>query len=172
MRKHIQATTEELTLEEMEAELAQHFAELDKKLDDFMSGRIKKFRKFEEGQYTYIERHSIQSMWNDYIKWFNKDVTDFKDGFQSWDPDGVMYILYKNGKTITISESDWPENKRIPVDGIDSVIYDAGWGTAVAGPHVQLINYREAVDYGKWGYRDIEQRYYDEDDIRAEFTDL
>jgi len=171
MKKYIQAT-EDPTPEEMEAELEQHFAELNKRLEAFMSGRVNKLRKFEDGKYTYIERHSIQSMWNDYIKWFNNDVRDFQDGFQSWDSDDVMTILYKNGKTIRIAPDSWPENKRIPVDGIDSIILDGGWGTAVAGPHVELINYREAVDYGKWGYRDIEQRYYDEDDIRAEFTEL
>ena len=171
MIKYIHAS-EEPTPKEMEAELEQHFAELNKKLDAFMAGRIKKLRKFEDGNYTYIERHSVQGMWNDYIKWFNKDVQDFGDGFQSWDSDDTMYILYKNGKTITGSYDSWPEDKKIPVDGIDSIILDGGWGTAIAGPHVKLENYREVVDYGKYGYRDIEQRYYDEDDIRAEFTDL
>lgn len=172
MKRYIQSTEENLTPEQMEEELSQHFAEVNKKLDAFMSGRIRKFRKFEDGQFAYIERHTIQGIWNDYIKWFNQDVKDYGDGFQSWDPDGMMHILYKNGKQITISPDFWPEDKRIPVDGIDSIIYDAGWGTAVAGPHVELVNYREVVDYGKWGYRDVEQRYYDDDDIRAEFTDV
>ena len=171
MKRYIKSTEENLTPEQMEEELAQHFAELNKELEEFMSGRIKKLRKFEDGKYTYIERHSIQGMYNDYIKWFNKDVQDYKDGFQSWDTDDTMYILYKNGKTVTISYDSWPEDKKIPVDGIDSIILDGGWGTAVAGPHVELVNYRELVDYGKWGYKDIEQRYYDDDDIRAEFVD-
>ena len=149
--------------------MAQHFAELNAKLDKFMEGRIKKFRKFEDGQWIYIERHSIQDMYNDYIKWFNKSVSDSGDGFECWDPDDCMNILYKDGKIRTI-DPQWDDGtKKISVDNIDSIILNGGWGTAVAGPHIKLYNYREVVDYGKWGYKSVEQRYNDDDDIRAEF---
>ena len=169
MKRVIVATTE-LTDEQMEAEMAEHFAELDAKLEKFMEGRIRKMRKFEDGQWTYIERHSIQQMWNDYIKWFNKSIDDSGDGFESWDPDDTMHILYKNGKIRTLNPQWDDGTKKISVDNIDSIILDGGWGTAVAGPHVRLYNYREEVDYGKYGYKSVEQRYHDEDSIRADFT--
>lgn len=159
----------ELTDEQMEAEMAQHFAELDAKLEKFMEGRVKKFKKFEDDRWTYIERHSIQSLYNDYIKWFNKSVDDSGDGFDSWDPDDMMHILYKNGKIRTINPQWDDGTKKISIDNIDSIIINGGWGTAVAGPHIRLYNYREEVDYGKYGYRSVAQRYNDDDDIRADF---
>ena len=169
MKRYI-AATEELTDEQMEAELSEHFKEVDAKLDAFMQGRINKMRRFELEGFNYIERHSVNDMINSYIRWFNEGVRDYKDGFYQWDPDDYMSILYNDGRIIHVDVNGWDGDKKIKTDGINSIIVDGGWGTAVAGPSIELYNYREVVPYGKWGYKDVKSRYYDSDDIRADFT--
>lgn len=169
--KRMILSTEELTEEEMQAELDAHFAELNKKIENFQKGRAKRLTKFEDGNYTYIERQSLEAMINNYIRWFNINVKEEGDGFASdWDDDDWLYILYKDGKIREINPQEDDGTKRIKVDGIDSMIVNGSWGSAYAGPHVRIYNMREEVDYGKYGYKDIEQRYKDDDDLRLEFT--
>lgn len=159
------------TDEEMTAELNQHFSELNKKIAEFnRPGRTKRWTSIEIAGIP-IERHSVQDLYNNYIKYFNRNVDDYGDGFAAdWDPDDVMIILYKNGKARRINPADDDGKKKISIDNIDSIIIDGSWGSAFAGPHVEIYNYREVVDYGKWGYKDLEQRYNDEDSIRLDFS--
>lgn len=153
----------------MEQEMQEHFRELNDRLNKFHSyGRVNKLRKFEEG-YNYLERHSVESLVNDYIRWYNRNISEGGNGLDSWDSDDTMSILYKDGHIRTISVQDDDGTKKIATDNIDSIIVDGGWGTAYAGPHIKLYNYREAVDYGKWGYKDVSQRYNDDDSIRVDF---
>ena len=153
----------------MQEDLNDHFSELNADLNRFMSGKVSKWRKFERG-YTYLERHSLDSMIKNYIVYFNRNVKEEGDGFASdWDSDDWMSILYKDGTIRQINPQEDDGTRRIKLDGIDSIIVEGSWGTAFAGPHVQLYNLRETTDYGKWGYKDIEQRYLDDDDIRVDF---
>lgn len=87
-----------------------------------------------------------------------------------WEPDGCLNILYNDGSTRYVSESWEDGTRRIKTEGINSMIYESDWGTAYAGKCIKIYNMREAVDYGKWGYKDLEQRYNDFDDIRVEFN--
>lgn len=118
--------------------------------------RTSRFRKFEKSN-LYLEHHSIQSLINNYIKYFNQNVSDYGDGFATdWDPDDTMDILYKNGTLRTVSP-DWDDGtKKIKVDGIDSIILNGGWGTAFAGPSIMFEDYTV---------------YDDIPDIRVEFAD-
>lgn len=158
-----------MTDEEMEAEMQQDFSRFNAKLSELTKGdRLKGHRKFEEG-YNYIERHSVQSLINDYIRWWNREISEGGNGLDVWDRDDTMYILYKDGKVRTISEQDDDGTRKISVDNIDSIIIDGSWGYAYAGPHVRIYNYREAVEYGKWGYKDVAQRYNDDNVVRLDF---
>ena len=125
-------------------------------LAQFARGRTAGFKKFEKYG-LYFEKHSIQSMIHNYIRWYNENVRESGNGYATdWDPDDRMVILYKNGKTREISP-EWDEgDKLIPTDGIDSIILDGSWGTAFAGPSIV--------------FRD-ETAYDDIIDIRADFAD-
>ena len=161
------ASSTRMTDEEMEAELQQDFDELNKKIATFMRKRPP--ASFESDN-CYIEHYSIERIIYDYIRCFNENVRDYGNGFETdWDDDAIMHILYKNGTVRCVSVGYDDGTKRIKTDGIEAVIYDSGWGTAYAGKCV-IYNMRETVDYGKWGYKDIEQRYNDFDDIRVGFA--
>ena len=118
-------------------------------------GRVHRFKKFEKDN-LYLEHHSIQSLINNYIKYFNINVAEEGDGFASdWDPDDVMHILYKNG-TVRDIGIGWDEGTRkISTDGIDSIIVSGSWGDAFAGPSII--------------FRD-ETVYDDLPDIRVDFS--
>ena len=116
--------------------------------------RIRGFRKFEKYG-MYFEKHSIQSLINDRIRYFNENVREYGDGFATdWDEDDWMTILYKDGKIRQINPDCDEGNRRISTDNIDSIIVDGSWGTAFAGPHI--------------GFRD-ETTYPDIPDIRVDF---
>jgi len=110
---------------------------------DFVEGRRgqRKFSKLElDG--IYLERHSIQSLINNYIRYFNRNVSDYGNGFEAdWDPDDWMYILYKNGRVRTINPEEDEGTRKISVDNIDSIILDGSWGTAFAGPSITVEDY-------------------------------
>lgn len=110
--------------------------------------RLQGHKSFEYGN-TIIERHSIQSMINDYIRWFNQSVDDCGDGYDQWDTDDVMHILYNDGHMETIGP-DWHDgNKKIKTDGINSIILYGSWGDAVAGPCIKWENntyYDDIID--------------------------
>lgn len=166
----------ELTDAEMERELQEHFKKVNALLDRFMAQRG-------EGQnleamdtegvldagFVQMEKHNVKDIVKTYIDDFNDNVEKYGDGFEYYDPDQTISILYRNGKQVYIGVDWWDGKKKIPTANIDSVIVDGGWGTAVAGKNVQLVNYREATDYGRYGYRNVRARYDDWDDIRAEF---
>lgn len=117
--------------------------------------RIKRFQKFEKYG-IYLEKHSVEDMIKDYIRWFNQNIREGGNGFDSdWDSDDTMDILYKNGKIRTINPEFDEGTKRISVDGIDSIILNGGWGTAFAGPSITFEDYTV---------------YCDIIDIRPEFT--
>ena len=116
-----------------------------------------------------IEKDSVKNLIEYYIKPFNDDLKAYGDGFLYWDPDQTVSILYKGGKIINVSLDWWDESKRIPVSGIDSIIVDGGWGTAVGGKNIRLYNTREEWEYGKYGYKSVRSRYEDFNDIRADF---
>lgn len=105
-------------------------------VERWAQGRVHRFKKFEKDN-LYLEHHSIQSLINNYVKYFNRNVAEEGDGFAAdWDPDDVMHILYKNGKIRTISP-DWDEGiRKISTDAVDSIIVDGSWGTAFAGPSI------------------------------------
>ena len=161
----------ELTDEQMEQELKEHFAEIDAQIEAFLSGPVRKLRTLKIG-HCYLERRSIQDMYNLFIKYFNRDISEFGNGFEEWDEDDTMHILYKNGQIRTISPQ-WDEGKKkISAENIDSIILNGSWGTAVAGPSIMIYNMREQIGYkpeDPWGYQDVEERYNDFDDIRADF---
>jgi len=110
---------------------------------DLVEGRRgqRKFSKLElDG--IYLERHSIQSLINNYIRYFNRNVSDYGNGFEAdWDPDDWMHILYKNGRVRTINPEEDEGTRKISVDNIDSIILDGSWGTAFAGPSITVEDY-------------------------------
>lgn len=116
-----------------------------------------------------MEKDSVKDLIENYIKPFNDDLKYHGDGFLYWDPDQTIYILYKDGKSLIISPDSWNESKKIPTSGIDSVIVEGGWGTAVGGKNIRLYNTREEWEYGKYGYKSVKSRYEDFNDIRADF---
>lgn len=165
-------SSEELTDEDMEAEMSSHFADLNSKLNKFQAGKLHKFKRYED-EHINIERMSLDEMIRNYVRWFNINVKECGYGFETdWDDDDWLYILYKDGTQRTINPSVDDGTKRIKVDGIDSMIIDGSWGSGYAGPHVRIVNYREAVGYrdtDKYGYSSVTQRYNDMDDLRLEF---
>lgn len=167
------SSSEDLTDEEMEAELSSHFADLNSKLDKFQAGKLHRFKRYED-EHINIERMSLDEMIRNYVKYFNINVRESGYGFETdWDDDDWLYILYKDGTQRTVNPSVDDGTKRIKINGIDSMIVDGSWGSAYAGPHVQIINYREQVGYkdtDKYGYGSVAQRYNDMDDLRLEFT--
>ena len=164
----------ELTDEQMEQELKEHFAEIDAQIEAFLSGpvRVNKKKTLKIG-HNYFERCSIQKMWDDYLKYFNRYVKENGYGFEyDWDEDDMMHILYKNGTIRTLNPAIDDGKKKVSIDNIDSIILNGSWGTAVAGPTIIMYNRRETVPYrpeDPWGYRDVKERYNDFDDIRADF---
>lgn len=116
-----------------------------------------------------VEKHSVKNLIEDYIKPFNEDLRSYGDGFTYWDPDQAVSILYKDGRILYISLDWWDESRKIPTSGIDSIIVDGGWGTAVGGKNIRLYNTREEWEYGKYGYKTVKSRYEDFNDIRADF---
>ena len=116
--------------------------------------RIKKFAKFEKYG-IYLEKHSIEDLLRDYVHWFNKEIREGRNGFDSWNPDDTMHILYKNGRIRTISPESDEGTKKISIDNIDSIIVLGDWGDAFAGPSITFEDYTV--------YDDIV-------DIRPEFT--
>ena len=107
----------------------------------FVEGRVHKFKKFEKGG-IYLEHHSVENLIRDYIRYFNRNVGDYGDGFAAdWDDDTWMQILYKNGKVREINPQVDEGKRRISTDGIDSIIVDGGWGTAFAGPSIAVEDY-------------------------------
>ena len=166
----------ELTDDEMERELQEHFAKVDALLDRFMAqrGQGKNLEDMDtegvlDAGFVQMEKHNVKDIVKTYIDDFNENVDRFGDGFEYYDPDQTISILYRNGKQISVSVDWWDGKKKIPTANIDSVIVDGGWGTAVAGKNVKLVNYREETGYGRYGYRNVKARYDDWDDIRAEF---
>lgn len=116
---------------------------------------VRGFSKFEKDG-LLLEHHSINSLYNNYIKYFNRNVREEGNGFASdWDSDDFMYILYKNGSVREINPDADEGTKAIKTDGIDSIIVDGGWGTAFAGPSITFEDYTV---------------YDDIPDIRVEFS--
>lgn len=162
-----------MTDQEMQQELDDHF----KKVNDI----IEKFYRCSPGKnledfdteglldsYVHIEKHTVKDLINLYINDFNSNVDYYGDGFEYYDEDMTINILYRNGKTIYVSPQWWDGSKKIPISGIDTIVIDSGWGDAVAGKHYRVFNAREETDYGKYGYRSLQSRYDDWDDIRVE----
>lgn len=120
-----------------------------------------------------IERYKMKDMMFD-IKTLNSDI-DNGYGFQFYDPDQVIHILYRNGKTLRV-DTDWDDTKKIPTSNIDSVIVESGWGIAVAGNKIRLYDNEAAVPIGvgKYNvYKNAVEKWEaiksNGPDIRAEF---
>lgn len=161
----------ELTEEQMVAEMEQEFEKINKTLDEFLNNNPKNrpLDTFDENL-PYIEKSTIKALKWSYIDEYNKSVENYGDGFEFYDPDQTITILYKDGSALFVSP-DWTDgSKKIPTSNIDTIIVDSGWGSAVAGKHVKLENYRETVGYGKYAYKDVKQRYDDFNDIRTGFS--
>jgi hypothetical protein len=124
-------------------------------LEQLAHSRIKGFKKYEKAG-LYFEKHSLQSLWNSYLKYYNQNVAEYGDGYAAdWQDDLKITILYKDGKIRELSP-EWDEgNKKVSPDNIDSIIVDGSWGTAFAGPSIT--------------FRD-ETVYDDLIDIRADFV--
>lgn len=89
-----------------------------------------------------IEKHSVDSLIRNYIKYFNRNVAEEGDGFAAdWDEDDWMSILYNNGTVREINPVTDDGTKKIRTDGINSIIVDGSWGTAVAGPCLLAEDY-------------------------------
>ena len=164
----------ELTDAQMQSELDKHFAEVDEALDKFMASKAG--ARLEDvlpddydGYGVYLEKSTIQELKSDYIDELNDTLKDYGSLFTFADDDTNIYILYKSGKSITVSPQWWDEKKKIPTSNIDSIIVSGGWGTAIAGKNIEIYNMRETVEYGKYGYKDLKARYNDYDDIRVDF---
>ena len=126
------------------------------KVNKFAQGRTKGFKKLEIGDTIYLEKHSIESLIQHYLKYFNENVVEYGDGFATdWDSDDTATILYKNGQIRTLNPQWDDGTKKVKLDGIDSIIVDGGWGTAFAGPSVIFKD---------------ETVYEDIPDIRADFA--
>lgn len=167
MKRFILSSDSTKTDEEMQKELDAHFAGINAKLSAFQ--RKRPFATYEDE--AYIEHESIEGMYKRYIKYYNENVKESGCGFEpDWDEDDSMYILWKDGTVTTYSIQSSDGTKRIPVEKIDSIIVDGSWGTAYAGKHCEIYNLRETTGYQKYGYKNIEQRYNDFDDIRVDFT--
>ena len=130
------------------------YASILEEVENFAKGRTKGIKRFDKHG-MYFEKHSIESLIRNYIRYFNQNVKEYGDGFATdWDPDDWMHILYKDGSTRDINPETDEGTKRIKIDGIDSIIVDGSWGTAFAGPSVVFEDYT----------------YYDDiPDIRATF---
>ena len=117
--------------------------------------RIRGLQKFEKYG-IYLEKHSIEDLIRSYIKYFNQNIREGGNGFDSdWDDDDTMDILYKDGHVRTVNPSWDDGTKKISIDNIDSIILNGGWGTAFAGPSITFEDYTV---------------YDDVTDIRPEFT--
>ena len=124
-------------------------------LQELSDSRIKGFRKYDKNG-LYFEKHSLQSLWNNYLKYYNRNVAEYGDGYQAdWEDDLRITILYKDGKLRELSPECDDGDKKVSPDSIDSIIVDGGWGTAFAGPSIT--------------FRD-ETVYDDNIDIRADFV--
>ena len=103
--------------------------------------RIKGYDKFEKYG-LYIEKHSIQDLLSNYVKYFNRNVSDYGDGFAAdWDDDDWMAIRYRDGKIREINPQSDDGKRKISVDNIDSIILTGSWGVAVAGPNIDWEDY-------------------------------
>lgn len=123
-------------------------------LTAWADGRTKKFKKFEHGM-LYFEKHSIEDMIKNYIRYFNRNIRDYGNGYEAdWDDDDWMTILYKDGRIREVNPQVDEGTKFISIDNIDSIILNGSWGTAIAGPHIKFEDYTV---------------YDDVPDIRAEF---
>lgn len=84
MKRVIQESTrisasDQLSQEDMQAELDAHFAEVNAKIDAFM--RKRPFAKFEY-EYSYIEHRSMDAMIYDFVRYFNKNVREYGCGLR------------------------------------------------------------------------------------------
>lgn len=156
----------EMTEAQMQAALDKEFAEIDDRIEAFLKSPAGSTFEFEN---TYIEKHTVEDITKDYIQPFNDDLKAYSDGFEYWDTDQVVHIKYKNGTQEYISPGEYDGTKRIKTTGIDSVIVSGGWGYAVAGKNIEVYNLRRTTDYGKYGYKNLKQRYNDDNDIRVDF---
>lgn len=160
--------------EQMKQELEEHFKKVDSVLERFEDGKLgfaldDSEEAKELGIDTHIERLTKKEIVDTYIKTLNDNLKRDGDIFSEYDEDQMMAIMYNDGKVIHVDPQNWDSSKRIPTVGINSVIVDSGWGSAFAGKNVEVFNMRETVNYGKYGYKDVKDRYYDEDDIRLDF---
>ena len=111
------------------------------KIERWAKVRPQGFRKFESDG-IYLENHSKQSLIDNYLKYFNRNVAEYGDGYAAdWDSDDFMYILYNDGTIRELSPSVDEGNKKVKLDGINSIILDGGWGTAFAGPCIAFEDY-------------------------------
>lgn len=146
MKKYIRSQ-EAISSEDMRSQM---LSELQKLADS----RIKGFKKYEKNG-LYFEKHSLQSLWNSYLKYYNQNVAEYGDGYAAdWEDDLKITILYKDGKLRELGPEFDEGTKKVSPDNIDSIIVDGSWGTAFAGPSIT--------------FRD-ETVYDDNIDIRADF---
>lgn len=156
----------EMTEAQMQAALGKELSEVDAKIDAFMKAPAGTDFELED---TYIEKHTVKDITKDYIEPYNDELKRSGNGFEYWDTDQVVHIKYKNGTQEYISPGEYDGTKRIKTTGIDSVIVSGGWGYAVAGKNIEVYNLRKTADYGKYGYKNLKQRYNDDNDIRVDF---
>lgn len=155
----------------MRSEMQAEFEKINNALEEFLEHNPKnKSLDDIDGDLPHIEKASITELKKNYINEYNNNVKDFGNGFEYYDEDQSISVLYKDGNVLTVLPGLSDETQRIPTSNIDSIIIDSSWGTAVAGKHIKLENYRETVGDGKYGYKSVKERYDDFNDIRAEFT--
>lgn len=170
-RSSVADTNRTLTDEQMQSEMDAEFARINQTLEDFLehNSKNKSLDEF-DSDLPHIEKASVAELKKTYIDEYNNNVKNYGNGFEYYDEDQFIAVLYKDGTVINASPGMSDGTQKIPTRNIDSIIIDSGWGTAVAGKHIKLENYRETVGYGKYGYKDIKKRYNDYNDIRADFT--
>lgn len=126
----------EMTEEQMRVALDKEFAEINERLDAFMHSPDGTQLDIEG---THLEKESLKSLKEDYINEYNNNVVNYKNGYEFYDSDQTIDILYKNGTQVRIAPGDYDGSKKVKTTGIDSIIVNSGWGTAFGG---QLLGER------------------------------
>lgn len=150
---------------QMISRMDREFDNLNNKVNKALKGREGSIYDEENG--IALEKYTLANIKKDYLQSLNDDLKNFGSNTAFYDPDTMIHIQYKDN-SIKSFPDDFNENQKIPLSNIKAVIVNGGWGTAFAGP-VTIYNMREQIDYGKYGYKNVKERYEDFNDFRVEF---
>lgn len=170
-RKSGNGGSNEITEEQAQAKINEYVDKLEKDAEKFLNP--KNTTNFDEmfPEYdTYqIEHYSLKELKSTYVDDFNDNIKRGY-GLTYYDTDQVMNILYKDGSQVRV-DTDWDETKKIKTTGIDSIIVESGWGSAVAGKHIRMYdnNADVAIGDGRYQFKNAIEKY---NAIQREGADL